>query len=228
MHFVIVTLMTTTDDNAARMTLRVAGVLQEVRDLWVKRLDTYFSQMEDLVEGQWLETEDIIGIIKESRMASREALDGLGNDLSAELVHSSNGVIARYEAERLSFIEEIQDLRAEISRLLADDENAIRRENESLHAAIDSIPEFNLLKVIQRYHRIDYKQLTQITGDKKSVIRKLVKELMKKGYVNVDKKSRPHAIAFLCAPWSQKQNPNSIVPDGHPQESFQQVQVEPR
>ena len=220
--------MTTTDDNAARMTLRVAGVLQEVRDLWVKRLDTYFSQMEDLVEGQWLETEDIIGIIKESRMASREALDGLGNDLSAELVHSSNGVIARYEAERLSFIEEIQDLRAEISRLLADDENAIRRENESLHAAIDSIPEFNLLKVIQRYHRIDYKQLTQITGDKKSVIRKLVKELMKKGYVNVDKKSRPHAIAFLCAPWSQKQNPNSIVPDGHPQESFQQVQVEPR
>jgi hypothetical protein len=228
MHFVIVTLMTTTDDNAARMTLRVAGVLQEVRDLWVKRLDTYFSQMEDLIEGQWLETEDIIGIIKESRMASREALDGLGNDLSAELVHSSNGVIARYEAERLSFNEEIQDLRAEISRLLEGDENAIRRENESLHAAIDSIPEFNLLKVIQRYHRTDYKQLGQITGDKKSVIRKLVKELMKKGYVNVDKKSRPHAIIFLTAPWNQKQTQTSLVLHDHPQESFQHVQIEPR
>ncbi|NHI88580.1 MAG: hypothetical protein EAX87_03595 [Candidatus Thorarchaeota archaeon] len=220
--------MTTTDDNAARMTLRVAGVLQEVRDLWVKRLDTYFSQMEDLIEGQWLETEDIIGIIKESRMASREALDGLGNDLSAELVHSSNGVIARYEAERLSFNEEIQDLRAEIGRLLEGDENAIRRENESLHAAIDSIPEFNLLKVIQRYHRTDYKQLAQVTGDKKSVIRKLVKELMKKGYVNVDKKSRPHAIIFLTAPWNLKQTQSSVVLHDHPQESFQHVQIEPR
>lgn len=220
--------MTTTDDNAARMTLRVAGVLQEVRDLWVKRLDTYFSQMEELVEGQWLETEDIIGIIKESRMASREALDGLGNDLSAELVHSSNGVIARYEAERLSFIEEIQDLRNEMSRLLAGDENAIRRENESLHAAIDSIPEFNLLKIIQRYRRTDYKQLVQISGEKKGVITKLVKELMKKGYVNVDKKSRPHAIIFLTAPWNLKQTRTSLVPQDHPQEPFQHVQIEPR
>jgi hypothetical protein len=228
MHLMLVTLMTTTDDNAARMTLRIAGVLQEVRDLWIKRLDRYFSQIEDLVDGQWLETEDIIGIIKESRMASREALDGLGNDLSAELVHSSNGVIARYEAERLSFTEEIQDLRTEIGRLLAGDENAIRRENESLHAAIDSIPEFNLLKVIQRYHRTDYKQLAQITGEKKSAITKLVKELVKKGYIDLDKKSRPHTIKFLAAPWNQKQTQTSLVLDNHPQESFQQAQIEPR
>ena len=72
----------------------------------------------------------------------------LPNDLSAELVHSSNGVIARYEAERLSFAEEISDLRDEIGRLLSGDENEMRRENESLRAAIDSIPEFKLLKII--------------------------------------------------------------------------------
>jgi hypothetical protein len=127
----------------------------------------------------------------------------LGNDLSAELVHSSNGVVARYEAERLSFVEEISDLRDEISRLLSGDENSMRRENESLKSAIDSIPEFKLLKVIQRSGRTNYKELEENSGVKKSVIRKLVKELMKKGYANVDKKSRPHAIIYLTAPWSQ-------------------------
>jgi hypothetical protein len=196
--------MTTIDDNAARMTLRIAGVLQEIRDIWAKRLDVYYTQVESLVDGQWLETEDVVGIIRESRMASREALDGLGNDLSAELVHTSNGVVARYEAERLSFIEEINDLRDEISRLLSGDENAMRRENESLRSAIDSLPEFNLLKVIQRSRKTNYKELETNSGEKKSVIRKLVKELMKKGYVNVDKKSRPHAIIYLTAPWTQK------------------------
>ena len=197
--------MTTSDDNAARVTLRIAGVLQEIRDIWAKRLDVYFTQIESLVDGQWLETEDVIGIIRESRMASREALDGLGNDLSAELVHTSNGVVARYESERFSFIEEVNDLRNEISRLLSGDENEMRRENESLRAAIDSIPEFKLLKVIQKNRRTHYKQLSEVTGEKKSAIRKLVRELMRKGYVNVDKKSRPHAIIYLTAPWTQKE-----------------------
>ena len=211
--------MTTSDDNAARMTLRIAGVLQEIRDIWAKRLDVYFTQIESLVDGQWLETEDVIGIIRESRMASREALDGLGNDLSAELVHASNGVVARYESERLSFIEEVNDLRNEISRLLSGDENEMRRENESLRAAIDSIPEFKLLKVIQKNRRTDYKHLSEVTGEKKSSIRKLVKELMSKGYVNVDKKSRPHAIIYLTAPWTQKET--------QPQKSFESPKAEP-
>ena len=220
--------MTTPDDNAARMTLRVAGVLQEVRDIWVKRLDSYFTQIEELVEGQWLESEDIVGIIRESRMASREALDGLGNDLSAELVHSSNGVIARYEAERLSHIEEIHDLRSEMSQLLSSDENAIRRENESLRAVVESIPEFRILKVIRRNRRIDYKQLTEITGEKKTTVRKLVKELTKRGYVSIDKKSRPHAITFLSAPWSQKPILDPPILESHLQSSFQQAEIDPR
>ena len=197
--------MTTTNDNAARMTLRIAGVLQEIRDIWARRLDDYYTQIESLVEGQWLETEDVIGIIRESRMASREALDGLGNDLSAELVHTSNGVVARYEAERLSFVEEINDLRDEISRLLSGDENAMRRENESLKLAIDSIPAFKLLKIIQQSRRTNYKELEENSGEKKSALRKLVKELMNKGYVNVDKKSRPHAIIYLTAPWTRRE-----------------------
>jgi hypothetical protein len=210
--------MTTSSDNAARMTLRIAGVLQEIRDIWAKRLDVYYSQIESLVDGQWLDSEDVIGIVRESRMASREALDGLGNDLSAELVHTSNGVVARYEAERLSFVEEISDLRGEINRLLSSDENRIRRENETLRAAIDSIPEFKILKVIQRTRRTNYKQLEADTGEKKSVLRKFVKELMKKGYVNVDKKSRPHGIIYLSAPWTQ------IV--AQPQISFESPKVE--
>jgi hypothetical protein len=196
--------MTATNDSAARMTLRIAGVLQEIRDIWVKRLDDYYAQIEALVDGEWLDTEDVPGIIREARMASREALDGLGNDLSAELIHASNGVVARYEAQRLSFVEEISDLRDEISRLLSGDENALRRENDSLRAAIDSIPEFRLLKIIQNNRNTTYMDLETDSGLTKSVIKKLVKELKSKGYVNVDKKSRPHAIIYLTAPWNQK------------------------
>ncbi|MFW9789328.1 MAG: winged helix-turn-helix domain-containing protein [Candidatus Thorarchaeota archaeon] len=218
--------MTTTDDNAARMTLRIAGVLQEVRDIWAKRLDVYYSQIEELINGQWLDTDDIVGIIREARLASREALDGLGNDLSAELVHTSNGVIARYEAERLSFIEEINDLRDEISRLLSSDETMMRRENESLRAAIDSIPEFKLLRVIQKERRTTYKELVEFTGDKKSVLRKLVKELMKKGYVNVDKKSRPHAVIYLSCPWNQKDSPSQTSSASPKVEQFLHTEIE--
>ena len=220
--------MTTTDDNTARITLRIAGAFQEIRDIWAKRLNAYFNQIESLVKGQWLEPEDVIGIIRESRMASREALDGLGSDLSSELVHSSNGVIARYESERLSFIEEINDLRGEISRLLSGDENVLRRENETLRAAINTIPEFKLLKIIQRSRKTDYKQLSEDSGQKKSVVQKLVKELVKKGYVNIDKKSRPHAIIYLASPWSQSKNhvkPDLECPTAG---SFLQDEIKPR
>ncbi len=220
--------MTTTHDNAARMTLKIAGVLQEIRDIWKKRLDVYYTQIESLVDGQWLETEDVIGIIREFRIASREALDGLGGDLSAELVHTSNGVVARYESERLSFVEEINDLRDEISRLLSGDENVMRRENESLRAAIDSVPEFKLLKIIQRSRRTDYKQLEKDSGEKKSVIRKLVKELMKKGYVTVDKKSRPHTIIYLTAPWIQKDSQPLISFESPTPQSLPHAEIERR
>ena len=220
--------MTTTNDNAARMTLRIAGVLQEIRDIWAKRLDAYYTQIESLVDGQWLDTEDVIGVVRESRLASREALDGLGNDLSAELVHTSNGVVARYEAERRSFVEEINDLRDEISRLLSGDENTMRRENESLRVAIDSVPEFKLLKIIQRSRRTNYKELETNSGEKKSVLRKLVKELMKKGYVNVDKKSRPHAIIYLTAPWIQKDSPPLTAFESPAPESVLHAEIERR
>lgn len=220
--------MTTTDDNTARVTLRIAGALQEIRDIWAKRLDVYFTQIQSLIDGQWLDSKDIIGIIREARMATREALDGLGNDLSAELVHASNGVVARYEAERLSFVEEINDLRDEISRLLSGDENTLRRENESLRAALDAIPEFRLLRLIQRNRRCDYNRLAEESHEKKSAVRKMVKELVKKGYVSVDKKSRPHAIIYLLAPWTQKDHCSQTDLASLQRESFQHAEIEPR
>ena len=220
--------MTTTDDNAARMTLRIAGVFQEIRDVWAKRLDSYYSQMESLVDGQWLETEDILGIIKEARLASREALDGLGDDLSAELVHTSNGVVARYEAMRSSLVEEIVDLRNEVSSLTSGDENVIKRENLALRDALFSVPEFRLLQVIQKHRRASYDQLCEETTLKKSAVRKQAKELMKRGYVNIDKKSRPHAIVYLSAPWSQNSLENQQVLDPQRSPPFLPAQAEPR
>ena len=220
--------MTTTDDNTARMTLRIAGVFQEIRDVWAKRLDSYYSQMESLVDGQWLETEDILGIIKEARLASREALDGLGDDLSAELVHTSNGGGARYEALRSSLVEEIVDLRNEVSSLTSGDENVIKRENLALRDALFSVPEFRLLQVIQKHRRASYGQLCEETTLKKSAVRKQAKELMKRGYVNIDKKSRPHAIVYLSAPWSQNSLENQQVLDPQRSPPFLPAQAEPR
>ncbi|MHA2026374.1 MAG: winged helix-turn-helix domain-containing protein [Candidatus Thorarchaeota archaeon] len=220
--------MTTTGDNAARMTLRIAGVFQEIRDAWVKRLDSYYSQMESLVDGQWLETEDVLGIIKESRLASREALDGLGDDLSAELVHTSNGVVARYEAMRSSLVEEIVDLRNEVSSLTSGDENAIKRENVALRDALFSVPEFRLLQVIQKHRRASYDQLCEETTLKKSAVRKQAKELMKRGFVHIDKKSRPHAIVYLSAPWNQNDLENQQVLDPKTSPPYLPAQAEPR
>jgi hypothetical protein len=193
--------MASPDEVAARTTLRIAGVFQEIRNSWVRRLDSYFNQIESLLEGQWLDTQDIAGIIRESRMASREAIDGLGNDLSSELVHVSNGIITRYEAERASLQEEISDLRNSLARMLSGDANAIRRENEALHSAIESIPEFSLLESIQKNLRSSYDQLAGITGFSKPKLRKLVKELVSRGYVGIDKNAKPHSIIFISSPW---------------------------
>jgi len=220
--------MTITDDNAARMTLRIAGVFQEIRDIWAKRLDAYYSQIESLVDGQWLKTEDILGIVKESRLASREALDGLGNDLSAELVHTSNGVVARYEAMRSSLVEEIVDLRNEISNLTSGDENSMKRENLALKDAVFSMPEFKLLQVIQKYGRTTYDQLCEETNQKKSPVRKLVKELMKRGYIHIDKKSRPHSIIYLTAPWTLMRSEDQQVLDQQTSSHYLPAQAEHR
>ncbi|MFX1483766.1 MAG: hypothetical protein ACFFCP_11340 [Promethearchaeota archaeon] len=194
----------TTDDSAARMTLKIAGVFQEIRDIWARRLDAYFTQIESLIDGQLLDTDDILGIIRESRLASREALDGLGSDLSSELVHTSNGVVARYEAMRSSLIEEIADLRNEISKLTSGDENTFRRENKALKNAIMSVPEFMLLQVVEKHRRITYDQLCDEMDQKKASVRKLVKTLMKRGYVHIDKKTRPHVVVYLTAPWTPR------------------------
>lgn len=194
--------MTNPDDTAARTTLRIAGVFQEIRDSWVRRLDSYYNQLESLSEGDWLDTQDLVGIIREARLASREAMDGLGNDLSSELVHSSHGLVTRNEAERASLQEEINDLRKSLSRALSGDANKIRRENEALRVALNSVPEFELLKIIQKNRRSTYAQLIECTGLSKAKLRKLAKELMVRGYVHVDKKSRPYQIVYLSTPWS--------------------------
>jgi regulator of replication initiation timing len=139
-------------------------------------------------------------------MASREAIDGLGNDLSSELVHASNGIITRYEAERASLQEEISDLRQSLARMLSGDATAIRRENEALHSALKTIPEFRLLESIQKNRRTSYDQLADITGFNKSKLRKLVKELVSRGYVGIDRNSKPHSMIFISSPWLENES----------------------
>jgi hypothetical protein len=194
--------MTSPDEIAARTTIRIAGVFQEIQDSWVRRLDSYYNQVESLLEGQWFESQDLTGIIRESRLASREAIDGLGNDLSSELIHASNGIITRYEAERSSLQEEINDLRSTLARVLSGDANAIRRENEALRLAINCVPEYNLLEMIRKNRRSSYDQLADQTGFNKTKLRKLVKELKNRGYADIDSKNKPHSIIFLSCPWS--------------------------
>ena len=193
--------MTSPDETAARTTLRIAGVFQEIRDSWVRRLDSYFNQIESLTEGDWIDLQDLIGIIRESRLAAREAIDGMGNDLSSELVHTSHGIVTRYEAERESLQEEINDLRKSLARALSGEANSIRRENEALRAAISSVPEFSLLEVIQEHKRMTYDELIEASHLSKASTRKLVKILSARGFVHVDKKSRPHMIIHVSTPW---------------------------
>jgi hypothetical protein len=197
--------MASPDEIAARTTIRIAGVLQEVRDSWVRRLDSYYNQIESLLEGQWFDSQDLAGIIRESRLASREAIDGFGNDLSSELIHTSNGIITRYEAERASLQEEINDLRISLSHALSGDANAIRRENEALRLAISLVPEYGLLEIIRKNRRSSYEQLSNRTSLSKAKLRKFVKELKNRGYIAVDTKTKPHSVIFLSCPWSSSE-----------------------
>ncbi len=204
--------MNDTSETAARMTLKLAGELQEIRNLWVKRLEAYFHQLESLVEGQWLDTADLKGVIQESQQAAKEALDGLGGDLSAVLVHESGGLFARFEEERRSLYDEITTLRSELAQALSRDEDTIRWENQSLRTALFKMPEFKLLRIVRDEGRVAYKELSKKYGKKVSEIRRLVKALERMGYVAIDKKSRPHTVVFLSAPWHKGDSVNAFVP----------------
>jgi hypothetical protein len=193
--------MNSPDDNAARLTLKLAGVFQEVRDIWVRRLENYFGQLESLIEGQWIEPKDMEGIVREAASASREALDGLGSDLSAELVHESRGVFGRFESERQSLLEEITDLRMSLAEASSGEEGLIRRENSILRHAIMAIPEYKILEHIRVLGRGSYKEIAKSSGESVGTVRKMAKKLMKRGHINIDKKTRPHSIIFLSAPW---------------------------
>jgi hypothetical protein len=193
--------MSNHEESAARTTLRMAGVLQEVRDVWIRRLESYFAEVERLIDGEWLDASDIAGLIKETRLASKEAVDGLANDLSAELLHASSGVFARYEAERLALSEEVERQKKKLARILTSDEDGLKRENESLRNAISNVPEYALLKTIQKLRGTTYEELAGKSGLGKGTIRKHLKSLMAQGYVAVNKKARPHKILFLSSPW---------------------------
>ncbi|MFQ5832895.1 MAG: hypothetical protein ACE5H4_09350 [Candidatus Thorarchaeota archaeon] len=189
------------EEAAARATLRVAGVFQELRDVWMRRLDSYFAEVERLIDGEWLDSADIAGLIKETRLASKEAVDGLANDLSTELLHASSGVFARYEAERLALNQTIDNQRETVSRILASDDSGLRRENQALREAIAEMPEYVLLRTLQQLGSTTYDELSRECDIGKGKIRKYVKSLMARGHVAVNKKLRPHKILFLSAPW---------------------------
>ncbi|MBD3406305.1 MAG: winged helix-turn-helix transcriptional regulator [Candidatus Lokiarchaeota archaeon] len=191
----------TSDETSARLTLRLAGVLQEVRDAWTVRLDAYFNQLDDLVQGEWFDSSDIGALLKESRMASKEALHGLGNDLSAEIIHASSGIITRFADERASLSEEIADLRGTISQLSSGDDASIRMENEALRRAFRTIPEFRALEILQRKKKSTYKEIASEMELSAGKLRKHIKNLEKKGYVSIDKDTRPHSILFISSPW---------------------------
>ncbi|MHA1960602.1 MAG: helix-turn-helix domain-containing protein [Candidatus Thorarchaeota archaeon] len=194
--------MNETDGVSARMTLRLAGTFQGVRDVWAKRLESYFSQLESLIEGQWLDSTDMRGIIKESRSASREAMEGLGNDLSSELVHVTRGISERFDAERVSLVEEITDLRETLGRALSGDESSIRRENEAMRSTLLMFPEFCLLTVVRQLGKATYDELAAASEVKKRKLRTLVKSLAQKGFVKIEKKPRPHRVVFVSSPWT--------------------------
>ncbi|TFG05433.1 hypothetical protein EU538_11375 [Candidatus Thorarchaeota archaeon] len=214
--------MTVPDDTSARLTLKVAGAFQEARDLWVRRLDAYFSQLEQLVHGQWLTSDDIRGILRESRLAAREAIDGFGEDLSTQLTHESSGLIGRFQTERNELIEQIDDLEKRIDRMLSTDQGSIRRENENLRDTIMSMPEFELLTLIQEQGETTYKKIAKVSDCSVKEVRKLVRLLSKSGHVSINKSTRPHEIHFLHAPWGRRKMRESDEGDGRGHMTIQQ------
>ncbi len=193
----------TQDEFVARANLRLAGVLTELRNEWIKRLDSYYCELERLISGEWLDGSDLAGLVNEARLASREAMDGLATDLTAELMHSSTGILQRHQAERAALEEEIGDLRTRMARLMMGNENTIRQENESLREAILTLPEFKLLEDLQLMKEASYQELSKTAGIKPAVVRKRVKLLVERGYARVDKTTKPHTVCFMSAPWSR-------------------------
>jgi hypothetical protein len=200
--------MNSPEDSAARHTLRIAGVFQEIRDVWIRRLEDYFDRIESLIDGQWMQTQDMAGVVREAKSASREALDGLGADLSSELVHESHGIFKRFEVERQTLTEEINDLRFSLAAAISGDEGLMQRENERMRHALATIPEYRLLAYVRELGRASYDELVEISQLKKSQVRKHAKTLMEKGHVVIDKKARPHVVVFLSAPWRTGSEPN--------------------
>ncbi|NHJ14639.1 MAG: winged helix-turn-helix domain-containing protein [Candidatus Thorarchaeota archaeon] len=209
------------DDNLARMNLRLAGVLQEIQNAWTRRLDSYFVELERLISGEWLDSSDLAALVREARSASREAMEGMSNDLASELMHASTGLLQRHNAEKSSLSEEIFDLRSQLGRLMERDENLVFMENESLREALHALPEFQILEILRRHTGCSYKELAAVTGWKSSVVRKNVTLLTSKGYVRIDKDTKPHSIHFISAPWNSDFGPSiqtrlpAIQPNQH-------------
>lgn len=219
--------MTSSDEASARLTLRMAGVLQEVRDVWTRRLDAYFDQLDDLVQGEWFDSSDITAILRESRLASKEALQGLGNDLSAEIIHASSGIISRFADERASMTEEISDLQGTISRISSGNEQSIRLENEALRRAIRTIPEFRALEILQKEKKSTYKEIASEMELSAGKLRKHIKNLEKKGYVKIDKDTRPHSILFISSPWEVMPSSSSKI-DTHQETKKSPIPIQQR
>ncbi|MFW9967301.1 MAG: hypothetical protein ACFFEA_09125 [Candidatus Thorarchaeota archaeon] len=207
--------MSSHDDIAARATLRIAGAFQGKRDLWVRRLESYFTELEKLIDGEWLDASDLAGLVREARLASREAIDGLANDLSAELLHTSSGVFSRFESDRASLITEIGRLKAKITTLLSSDEEGVLRENDALRSVVLNLPEYQLLCVIHQARGGTYADISMKSKVAKSKVRKYVKILAERGHVIIDRKSRPHRVLFVDTPWDGSLG--SISTDFHPE-----------
>ena len=206
--------MSSHDDLAARATLRIAGVFQGKRDLWVRRLESYFTELEKLIDGEWLDSSDLAGLVREARLASREAIDGLANDLSAELLHTSSGVFSRFESDRASLVSEISKLQAEISRLLSSDEEGVLRENDALRSVVLNLPEYQMLCIIQQVRTGTYADISTKSKVTKAKVQKYVRSLAERGHVMIDRKSRPHRVLFIDTPWEP--SPTALSNQIHP------------
>jgi DNA-binding MarR family transcriptional regulator len=206
--------MSNHEDAAARSTLRIAGVLQSKRDLWVRRLENYYAELEKLILGEWLDSSDLTGLVKEACLASREAIDGLANDLSAELLHASSGIFSRFESDRATLVTEISKLKTENTRLLSMDEEGVFRENDALRSVVLNLPEYQLLCVIQQSKGGTYADLSARSKVKKGKVQKYVKMLADRGHVIIDRKSRPHRVLFVDTPWEP--SPTALSTPYHP------------
>jgi hypothetical protein len=116
-------------------------------------------------------------------------------------VHESSGLFTRFEVERNGLNEKISDLRAVLDNLAKKDEYLAQRENQMFRKIIFSIPDFQVLQVIQSLRNTSYSHLVEITGLKRSELRKITKSLNEHGYLEIDKSKRPHVITFIFAPW---------------------------